>query len=794
MFGWRFKMNIRKKFIFLCMFLSMILSIESISAMPVEDISENQAGSLSENIPEATEDISDALENVSENMAEILSENEMDEPEMENTVSQEDCIQEDCIQEDYIPVDDADAVSENAEENASEASKEKDFVFHGFLGVEENDYWLTSVNQHGLSVMFILQNNTDVELNGTVASGDDKIVVIDDANKNFTLRPNGSDMFSIDFSTKRAGSTSITVAIKGEKHSFRVNVTPAEVEITNIAQTAYKTLKLSWKKSDGCSGYYIERSAAGKEDYSVIKTVKGENNTTATLKAPEEKKYAYRVVGFITDDGGIYRGKKGNSQIYTVKRIDTPITSVKRSGSSSLKITWKRLNAATSYVLYRSTKENGNYKKVYTAKKGTVTSYTQKVRKGVTYYYKLVTVTALGTSKASPSVSQFIPQSSKKKAKKVKIPQQYSDAFYYYESGGRMYIVRKTKNLKIYTMTSNMKIKSQKTVKLGQYDMWGGFYHGLDGKFYVAVGYSNLKESGTKTVIKVMQFGSNWKKQKTAVIKGSVANVFKGIYIPFASGACRMDMQGNTLYMHTSRTMFALEDGVHHQSNISFAIDTNTMKANVSNDSYVSHSFDQYVRFKDGNLYLLDHGDAYPRAIYLTMVENFGSSDVLENGYEIFQFKGKQGDNYTGCKIGGMEVGGRNVLTTGISKPHGYKVKGVTGFKSSYADNLFLTVTNRETGKNTVKWLTKNNPKSSKVRLNAAKMLKLSDDRFAIICSQTKGIRSSVQYIVVDGNGKKVYTKSYANMNLDNEQQPILLNGKILWLESGTLYSIPAVY
>ncbi len=806
-------MNIGKKIIFLCIFLFYIENSEITLATPLEIMPENQAEIVSENAVDVWEDsLGSALEDIppenglsdnvlSDNVLldnilvdnalpgdglsdnglesvsqDVLSDNGMDEPEETDAVSA--------------------AVSANAEENALDGEEEqKDFEFYGFWNVEENGHWVMCLDDYyNPSVDFFLQNNTNAVLKGTVTSTNEKVVAISSGSRSFTLAPQEMDMFSIHFSAKKIGIADITVEIKGEKHSFRVHVTPGAVKITDLVQTAYQTLKLSWEKSAGCNGYYIERAPAGSYNYSVIKTVNDKNITSVSVTAPWGEKYAYRVVGFTTDGGKNYRGMEGDEKVYTADRMGAPITSVKKSGASSLKITWKKLDAATGYVLYRAQKENGNYKKVYTARKGTVTSYTQKVSKGVTYYYKLVTMTKAGNSRGSAVVAQFIPKPSKQKAKKVKMPQRYGENLYYYESGGRLYIVRRSENLKIYAVTSDMQIKFQKTVKLGKYDRWGGFYQGTDGKFYVAIGYNNYKESKTKTVIKVIQYSGNWKKQKIALIKGNVENEFQGIYEPFAAGACRMDMQGDALYVHTCRTMFALADGLHHQSNISFAIDTKTMKVRTSNDSYVSHSFDQYVRFKDGSLYLLDHGDAFPRTIFLTTVDNFGTENVRENGYATFQFMGKTGDNFTGCVIGGMEVGGQNVLVTGISMPHKYKVKGVTGFKSSYEYNLFLTVTNRQTGKNTVKWLTRNNPKTTKIRLNTAKMLKLSDDRFVILCSQTKGRRSSVQYIVVDGNGKKVYAKSYANLNLAGENQPFLLNGKIFWLEDGTLYRIPAVY
>ncbi len=773
------------RFILLCIFLSLAFPVKSVFAMEMEAVSQNGEEIASENLLDAPEDLSgNETEAVSENeIQDILSENSLDVPS-ENAAD----VPESPDGEE-TSASQGDQAKEDPEETPANAREGQiDFIF---WDVDENNQYTTSLSDYRSEVGFFCLNYTDSRQAGTVSSADEKIVSIQD--KKFSVEPGDYAAFSIRFLPKKIGSTDITVEVGGEKRSFRIHVVPDAVDITDLTQTSYQTLRFTWKKAAGCSGYYLERSEAGKDDYKILQTLKGENSVKASVNAPWEKKYDYRVVAYITDGGKVCRGLENEPKTYAADRMGVSIASVQKSGASSLKITWKTLGAATGYELYRSTKENRNYKKIYTANKGTISSYTQKVSKGITYYYRLVTVTPAGKSNVSATVSQLIPKAAGKKTKKLKIKRQFDDEIYYYEAGGRLHIVQKTKNLKIYTMTAGMNVKSVKTVKLGKYDKWGGFYHGPDGKFYVAVGFFNRKESKSKTVIQVMQYSSGWKKLKTATIKGSAKNAFEGICEPFRAGTCRMDMNGNTLYVHTARTMFKHADGLNHQSNISFVIDTGTMKAQEANDSYVSHSFDQYVKFKDGSLYLLDHGDAYPRALTLTAVDRFGTGDASGNSWDIFNFMGKTGDNYTGCQSGGMEVGGKNILTTGVSRPHKYKIKGVTGFKFQYANNLYLTVTDRATGKTTVKWLTRNNPKSQKVNLNAARMVKLSDDRFAIVASQTKNGHASTLYVVVDGSGRKIYAKNYA-MAFDGEQQPILINGSIVWMTDGNLHSIPAVY
>ena len=243
-------------------------------------------------------------------------------------------------------------------------------------------------------------------------------------------------------------------------------------------------------------------------------------------------------------------------------------------------------------------------------------------------------------------------------------------------------------------------------------------------------------------------------------------------------------------------------DDVRHQSNISFKINTKKMKAVESNKSYASHSFNQFAKFKDHALYLLDHGDAHPRSITLTTVQNYSAENEKKKSSSLFSFKGNSGDNYTGCRVGGMEVGSSNVLVCGTSQPHKKKIGKVSGFGYDMKYNAFLVLSNRKTKKVTFKWLTTYNPKSTSVTVGETRMVKLTDNRFVILYSTTQKGKSTLHYAVYSDTGKKIYSKKYANMVFNGDSQPILYNGSIVWISpiqsngkvNSKLYSIPATF
>ena len=88
----------------------------------------------------------------------------------------------------------------------------------------------------------------------------------------------------------------------------------------------------------------------------------------------------------------------------TSKLSATEITSLK-GGTRSANLRWKRVSNATGYYIYRSTSENGYYKKVATVKGKT--SYTDKksLKNRGYYYYKIVAYRKSGskTLKSAPT-------------------------------------------------------------------------------------------------------------------------------------------------------------------------------------------------------------------------------------------------------------------------------------------------------------------------------------------------------------------------------------------------------
>lgn len=78
---------------------------------------------------------------------------------------------------------------------------------------------------------------------------------------------------------------------------------------------------------------------------------------------------------------------------------DLKISSIKNSKKGQVAIKYNKVKDAKQYVIYRADKKNGEFKKIGTSKKASYTD--KKVKKGKTYYYKVV---ATGTNKAKANM------------------------------------------------------------------------------------------------------------------------------------------------------------------------------------------------------------------------------------------------------------------------------------------------------------------------------------------------------------------------------------------------------
>lgn len=344
-------------------------------------------------------------------------------------------------------------------------------------------------------------------------------------------------------------------------------------------------------------------------------------------------------------------------------------------------------------------------------------------------------------------------------------------------------------------------------------EIFGGFYSG-EKYNYIVFGQNNSEESDSKEVIRIVKYDKNFNR----LAQTSVNNCYTTEPLHHSLRMCE---KKNKLFVHTARTRYLTDDGLHHQSQLTIILDTDKMAVENSlgafQGNHVSHSFNQFVIYDGDTFVLADHGDAYPRSIVLNKYNGKPhevtetSTEQTENGsvtytttyttpeyasIDLFEIPGKVGANCTGVTIGGFEYSDNNYLVAINTIDHS-KVSEYTSYKMEGLDkderNIVLLVSG------------KNNTDTSKVKkvyltdyINKNKLgstpylVKLSDDRFLILWEEFEYtnnyncVDNGVKYVQVNGNGEIISDiRLRADLQLSSDCQPVLIDNNLTWYING---------
>ena len=154
------------------------------------------------------------------------------------------------------------------------------------------------------------------------------------------------------------------------------------VTASNVTKTG--KVKLTWEPVEGAVEYKVYRAASKNGTYSLTKTLT--NTTYTNTNAVAGTKYYYKVVA-------VAEKSAANSAATQVSRTcDLPQVqpSVSLNAKGKPNVTWKAVDGAVSYKVYRATAKDGSYSLTKTL---TSTNYVNtSAVSGKTYYYKVVAV------------------------------------------------------------------------------------------------------------------------------------------------------------------------------------------------------------------------------------------------------------------------------------------------------------------------------------------------------------------------------------------------------------------
>ncbi|MGN1416661.1 MAG: hypothetical protein ACI4XF_07450 [Oscillospiraceae bacterium] len=343
-----------------------------------------------------------------------------------------------------------------------------------------------------------------------------------------------------------------------------------------------------------------------------------------------------------------------------------------------------------------------------------------------------------------------------------------------FEYNGYLYRLEYTgKKLLLEKYSSDFKYVGKADIKM-ELPIFGGFFAGKDHN-YIVFGQKNVNDSNKTEVVRVVKY--------TKVMKKLSSKSFYGCNtcIPFEAGSLRMAEENGVLYIHTCHEMYKTSDGLHHQSNMDLFLKESDMSTLYSRydisyiaTGYMSHSFNQFIKVRNGNIYTVDHGDAHQRAITACLRSSYKSSYV--NYENIFNIKGSMGDNYTGVCVGGMELSDKKILVSAASVPQD------STFGKNTQKNVMLISCPYVQGCGDTKttYLT-SYKKGAGVDISEPKLTKINDDSFMLMWTETKGKSTKLYVTMIDGNGdKKGKTYAFADAYL-SDCQPIVYNGQVVW-------------
>jgi len=247
--------------------------------------------------------------------------------------------------------------------------------------------------------------------------------------------------------------------------------------------------------------------------------------------------------------------------------------------------------------------------------------------------------------------------------------------------------------------------------------------------------------------------------------------------------SAHMVLVGNRLVVHMARFMYAI-DGLNHQANLTFEVDVDTMTATTFEQlggyASCSHSFQQLVAMNGTSLVMIDQGDASPRAIQMGVMADYPTQRQVST-YDLFEFNGAWGDNFTGATVTGLVSGPSGIVVVGSSIQQPNAPNGPLGSRSEHP-NIYAIWADPATGAHTVHWLTDFAPQGADYA-SYPRVVQVGTDRYAVLFSvrnDSGGHR--MEYRLIDSAGDVLASTSFPGVFFCAISDPILVRGKVYWV------------
>ena len=342
--------------------------------------------------------------------------------------------------------------------------------------------------------------------------------------------------------------------------------------------------------------------------------------------------------------------------------------------------------------------------------------------------------------------------------------------------------------------SSDYRYQSGKRIKL-ELNRFGGVYRTNDA-YYVMEGSNNTDMESNVPEFRVIKYDRNWNKLASNDLTD--ANTIN----PYKSGSCRFAEENGMLYVYTCHVMYG-----GHQASVIMKIDMDTLEFVTAqcdvahmDFGFTSHSFNQFVAVRDGELYTCAHCDAYPREIALIKFDElakgrgyFNNDEYKIHGTAMYKFSGEEGDNETGATLGGFELSKTHAIVVGDSVPQSDRNSNV---RNIYMSTIGIDKLSSEGSTPTFTWITNYSQKGKRTVTNPH-MVKINDNKYMLMWEEYNLNNKTYDrtcYVFIDGTGKVTSSVMSVKAYL-SDCAPIVVGDRVVWyvtrLQSPVFFSLP---
>lgn len=188
-------------------------------------------------------------------------------------------------------------------------------------------------------------------------------------------------------SNTNPGKASVKITFKGKYSGTKTltfGIKPKNVTDLKAGSQTTSSVKLSWTKAAGVTGYRVYKYSSSTKKYTKIASTSNTYYTVKDLKAGTA--YTYYVKAYKTVDGKAILSASYTS-VKTGTKTKAPAAPVLTPGTGKITVKWTKVTGATGYELRMASSKSGTYDKITSTTKLTYTKTSLKA--GKTVYFKV---------------------------------------------------------------------------------------------------------------------------------------------------------------------------------------------------------------------------------------------------------------------------------------------------------------------------------------------------------------------------------------------------------------------